>query len=150
MSRKSSFSFYFSPSILVILLFSISFQWQSQEVSAYYSQQLFMPSGYLSHNLFGFQHPSRIGDSGHVNTVSEEPKMVIIEGDQNGDDELETKTENQNSNERNAEKEIPRRQMRHLLADEFGNGRMGRQFKRMRPCFYSPIQCLMRKRRSEQ
>nr|CAD2186342.1 unnamed protein product [Meloidogyne enterolobii] len=142
MRRKSSFPFYFSPSILAILLFSISFQW-SQQVSAYYSQQLFMPSGYLSHNLFGFQHPSRIGDSGHVNTVSEEPKMVIIEGEQN-DNDLETKTENQNS----AEKEIPRRQMRHLLADEFGTGKMGRQYKRMRPCFYSPIQCLMRKRRS--
>uniref|UniRef100_A0A915PDT8 Uncharacterized protein n=1 Tax=Meloidogyne floridensis TaxID=298350 RepID=A0A915PDT8_9BILA len=108
MRRKSSFPFYFSPSILAILL-----------------------------------HPSRIGDSGHVNTVSEEPKMVIIEGEQN-DNDLETKTENQNS----AEKEIPRRQMRHLLADEFGTGKMGRQYKRMRPCFYSPIQCLMRKRRS--
>ncbi|KAF7637696.1 hypothetical protein Mgra_00002956 [Meloidogyne graminicola] len=135
MRRKSSslFSFYFSPSILIILLFSISIQLQNNQINAYYSQQLFLPSGYLNKNLFGFQHPTKIGDSGHLN---EESKMVIIEENNNENNELENK-------------EIPRRQMRHLLADEFGSGQISRQFKRMRPCFYSPIQCLMRKRRSE-
>uniref|UniRef100_A0A914CD88 Uncharacterized protein n=1 Tax=Acrobeloides nanus TaxID=290746 RepID=A0A914CD88_9BILA len=42
------------------------------------------------------------------------------------------------------EEMLPRRDLRDFFAPYAGT----RQFKRMRPCFYSPIQCLMRKRSS--
>lgn len=48
----------------------------------------------------------------------------------------------QHISRRSLDEMLPRRNLREFSA-------YSRQYKRMRPCFYSPIQCLMRKRSSE-
>ncbi|KAL3108433.1 hypothetical protein niasHT_015355 [Heterodera trifolii] len=143
---------------VLLPLFALAFLLNAGGAFAYYAQHFYLPSSEFA-DTFG----KRIGAQSMpigANEWAAQPKMAMEreeeeegteEGQQQEGAEVmaesgEGKAKGEPMARGNPTKApvIPRRTLRHLFND-FGSDQMGRQYKRMKPCFYSPIQCLMKR-----